>query len=297
MARQKVAVFLFVFVGLCLTTKLTVQTAHAIPINDPGRGNVTLPFALRQGYLIVVEGSLGPLTGRRLIFDTGTTSTVLDCSVARQLGLGGRESRLTLLNGDERVKASVLSSLTLGPILARSVPVFVADLSFLTKQLGTHIDGIVGLDVLKSSSFRIDYDTRQIVFGPVQSSSASVPFDTGPPLVTVTVEIEGHPVRLLVDTGASGLLLFHGRQEWTERASLVREHVSTNISGSFIRDEVKLSNVRLGQVRLRSQTAYLVRAREASAPDFEGLLGVGAMGLKEIAFDFEHHQLEIKPAK
>ena len=297
MTLRKVAGFLFVIVGLCLTTNLTAQMASSISTNEIRRGNVTLPFTLRQGYLIVVEGSLGSLSGRRLVIDTGTTSTVLNCSVARQLGLGGQESHLTLLNGDERARTSVLSSLTLGPIVAKSVPAFVADLSFLTKQLGMHIDGIVGLDVLKSSNFRIDYDAREIVFGPVQPSPASVPFESEPPLVTVTTEIEGHPVRLLVDTGASGLLLFRGDQRWMERQAIVREHASSNIAGMFTRDEVQFSEVRLGRLRMRSQTAYLVRARKASAPEFEGLLGVGTMGLKEITFDFEHHQLEVKPGK
>ena len=297
MTLHKVAVFIFSMVSLCLTTSLSAQTPSPTLNNDAGRGNVTVPFVLLRGYLIVIEADVGSLGGRRLIVDTGTTSTVLDRSVARQLGLGGRESRLTLLNGDERVKTSILSGLTLGPITARSLPVFVADLSFFTRELGTRIDGIVGLDVLRASSFTIDYGAREIIFGPVQSSPAAVPFESGPPLVTVTMKIEGRPLRLLVDTGASGLLLFPGDQRWAERAAIVGEHASTTISGSFTREEVELSDMQLGGLRMPSHTAYVVWARKETTPDFQGLMGTGAMGLKEVAFDFEHNRLEVKMRK
>jgi predicted aspartyl protease len=288
---HKVAGFLFVLSDLLLIATMTASPTLA---NDSVRQNVTLPFTLRQGYLVVVEGSIGSLAGRRLIVDTGTSSTVLDCSVARQLGLGGRESRLTMLNGDEQVKTSVLSSLTLGPVVAKSLPVFITDLSFLTRQLGMRIDGIVGLDVLKASSFRIEYDTRQIVFGPVQSSPGSVPFETGPPLVTVNMEIEGQPARVLVDTGASGLLLFRREGRELGHRRVLEANTSSSIAGTFTREEIRVSAAQLGAVRLHVPSVFLVRAGNEVSRDFDGLMGIGAMGVKEIAFDFEHQRLDIK---
>jgi predicted aspartyl protease len=288
---HKVAGFLFVLIDLLLIATMTASLTLA---NDSVRQNVTLPFTLRQGYLVVVEGSLGSLARRRLIVDTGTSSTVLDCSVARQLGLGGRESRLTMLNGDEQVKAGVLSSLTLGPVVAKSLPVFITNLSFLTRQLGMRIDGIVGLDVLKSSSFRIEYDTRQIVFGPVQSSPGSVPFATGPPLVTINMEIEGQPARVLVDTGASGLLLFRREDRGRGHGRALEAHTSSNITGNFTREEIRISDTKVGSVHLHAHSVFLVRAAKDASRDFDGLMGIGAMGVKEVAFDFEHQRIDIK---
>jgi len=39
---------------------------------------------------------------------------------------------------------------------------------FFRRAIGHKVDGIVGLDILKKSSFTIDYRNREILFGPVR---------------------------------------------------------------------------------------------------------------------------------
>lgn len=268
--------------------------AEPLSVGADARPSFNLPFKLHRGYVVVVEGSLGTLSRRRLMIDTGANPTVVDSSVARQLGLGGQATHLALLNGDARVRTSVLSSLTLGPITARSLSVSVADLGFIDRDLGTRVDAIVGLDVLRASSFTIDYEAHQIIFGPVPPSSSSVSFETGPPFVTVRMEIEGEPVRLLVDTGASGLTLFRNEHDSFGQLPILRVQSSTNISGVLNREQVELPNARLGNLSRRKQTAYLVRPQKDIPQDFDGLMGIPALGVKQVAFDFEHGRLSWK---
>jgi predicted aspartyl protease len=281
---------------------LAVSVAAQPPVAIPqvqlraaaGQISGRIPFKLHRGFVVVVEGSLGPLSRRRLMIDTGANPTVIDSSVARQLGLGGQATHLALLNGDARVRTSVLSSLTLGPITATSLPVSVADLGFIDKDLGTRIDAIVGLDVLQASSFTIDYEARKIMFGPVPPSTSSVPFETGPPFVTVRMDVQGETVRLLVDTGASGLTLFRSEHDGFGRLATLQVQSSNNISGILTREQVELPDARLGNLYRRKQAAYLVRPQKDVPQDFDGLMGIPALGLKQIAFDFERARLSWK---
>lgn len=252
-----------------------------------GGQSYDVPFRLYHDYLIVVDGMLGELAGRHLVIDTGSSPTILDTFVARRLGLRGRGSDLDLLNGRTRAKTSVLSSLTLGPITAKSLPVLVADLSFLQRSIGARVDAIVGLDVLQASNFLIDYGSQKMTFGSLQPLPDSAPFETGPPFVTVRMQLQGEPVRLLVDTGASGLLLFSGEHNALSWLPVMRVQNSTSISGPFEREQVAVSDVRLGNTNLGRQTAFLVHTQKEIFSEFDGLIGIPAIGIRQIAFDFE----------
>ena len=266
--------------------------AFALAASNAGAGprvaeqaSVAIPFQLERGHLVIVEGTLGPFAGRRLIVDTGSSPTILDARIARELSLEGSNSRLELFNGSSLVRASILPSLTLGPVTAKSLPVLVSDLSFVQRDVGVRIDAVIGLDVLRTS-FVIDYESRLIRFGAVPAFPGSVPFDSAPPLVTVTMEVEGQPARVLVDTGASGLLLFRKAHRF-DPLSVLRTQTANNLSGAFQREQVEVSDVRLGSLHLGRRIAYLANARESVSRDYDGLMGIPALGIKQIAFDFE----------
>jgi hypothetical protein len=50
----------------------------------------------------------------------------------------------------------------------------------------------------------------------------------------------------------------------------------------------------LGSLHRQKQTAYLVRTKEQAAHDFDGLMGIPALGIKQVAFDFERGMLSWK---
>ena len=259
------------------------STADARPTGE-------IPFEFGHSYMVVVKGSLNGVKGRNLLIDTGSNPMVLDAEMARKLGVQGQTGDLQTLYGSVSGAKGILSSATLGPVAAKSIPVFIADLSFISKDLGTRIDAVVGLDVLKVNNFLIDYESRRIVFGSRATYRDSIPFATDPPIVTVSVSIGGETKRLLVDTGAEGLFLFRDENRRAESSTTAMFQNTSHFSPVLNREQIEVSDVRLGKLHWAKHAAYLVRG-EDSSHDFDGLLGLPALGVTQVVFDFDRGRL------
>jgi predicted aspartyl protease len=62
-----------------------------------------------------------------------------------------------------------LPSIQFGPICVESLKVMVMDLSDVAQRFGIQADAIVGMDILRRSSFAIDYKSKQVSFGAEES--------------------------------------------------------------------------------------------------------------------------------
>src|SRR5207247_1811466 len=124
-----------------------------------------LPIELKDGYLVIVKGSIGGLSNLTFVVDTGTSRTLMDAPIATQLRLTGAAHKLTAFDREVEVKLVILPDLQLGVIHAESPRVIATDLSGTAERLGIHVDAIVGIDILRLSSFSIDYDSRRLWFG------------------------------------------------------------------------------------------------------------------------------------
>jgi hypothetical protein len=252
-------------------------------------GIVKLPIHLRWGYLVVVEGSIG---NQRLNFliDTGAYPSVVDQKIAHDLGLAEQPCRVNLSNKSIQTRRVVLPSLFLGPIRAESVPVLTEDLSFLQKAVGYRVDAIVGLDVLRKSSFAIDYRAKEMLFGPVESLAFSAPFETDPPIVTVRMGFRTHQLRLAIDTGGPDLMLFRSRLPDSTRFQELGTEKVADVGGAFQRRKVRIPEVFLGKENIGAQIAFVVDDRKDDGDNFDGVLGVRGPQFWKIAFDFEHRR-------
>jgi predicted aspartyl protease len=273
-----------------------------LPISDrnlPGAtAHVEIPFKLYRDYLIVVQGSLGTLERLNFLIDTGANPTAVDSRIAKKLRLTARADRqLILFNQDADVKEVVLPSLQLGPIRAESLPAMIEDLSSFEKLFGARIDASIGLGVLSLSTFSIDYRSKKIVFGPIESSAFAVPFDTGPPVLTVQLQVQDEPVRLLVDTGSADLVLFacqlHGRLPQLPLSGMKRFFLN-GVSKEFELTEVWLPKVRLGATDFGLQKGLAADGNASCDRSFDGVIGIRRLGFKWVAFDFEHRTFSWK---
>lgn len=285
-----------VLLVLCLTAMRTEARVRNPFSKSQGSASAAqklsaIPFRLVHSTLVVASGSLNGVQERNLLIDTGTNPTVLDVAVARMLGIGGQTGDLRTLGGGITGATAILSSVQLGPIQAKSVPVFVADLSFMQQDFPERIDAVIGLEVLRAASFTIDYEDRRIDFGPAPQYRNWVPFADGPPMITVEVEIDGKHKRLLVDTGAEGLFLFRDQDRKHEPSEAAVFGSGSHVSLTGKRQQVELPDVRLGSLRRTKQAAYLVDAQDSYRRDFDGLLGMPALGITEVVFDFERGRL------
>jgi predicted aspartyl protease len=255
-------------------------------------GLVEVPFKLYRGYVIVVKGSIAGLDKLNLLIDTGAVPSVVDRRIAQKLKLSGNGQSLSVFSQSVQAQGVVLPDLALGPIRVERVPVLVRDLAFIEEGMGIHVDAMIGLDVLARSSFSIDYRSKKMAFGPVEPSQSTVAFEPGPGYVVVQFQVQGRPLSLVVDTGAKDLVLFGSRVQG--RLASVRTagaKTSANMGGESQLQEVRLPAARLGTTDLGNQKAYLLATSAQALPNFDGLLGVTALGVKRLAFDFDRQTI------
>jgi hypothetical protein len=277
------------FAGRTSAQSPTAPIEPTILQAPPSHPPVKLQFRLQWGYLAIVEGSIGDIHGLNFLVDTGSHPSIVDQKIARSLRLTGEPVRVSLSGTSVPTQRVVLPSLLVGPIRAESLPALAQDLSFFEKAIGIQVDAIVGLDVLRKSSFTINYQTNEIIFGPVERLPYSAPFETDTPVVTIRVQALDQQLRLVVDTGGPDLMLLQSRLRGFPALERLGVEKVADVSGSFHRRRVLVPDVHLGKEKIGSQIAFILDDRKDDGDDFDGVLGVRGAKFRKIAFDFEHH--------
>jgi predicted aspartyl protease len=236
----------------------------------------------------VVRGSAGPLKDLNFLLDTGASPTVLDRRLAKKLQLEELPGVLAGLNGRVAAGRAIAPSLQIGPTRRDNPPVLIEDLSFFDRALPVRIDGVIGLDVVGQTAFEIDYSSRQINFGPISSSKNSLRLWLRGGLPLVDAELNQASVHLLLDTGASSLILFDAKTSTpASPVKISADQRSTNMIGEFERKQVRLRSLRLGQAEFLQEPAFLARTRGDATGDFDGLLSPAALGITKVAIDLD----------
>ena len=290
MVRTALIVVMLTLPWMCL-----MALAPADPTISPTIVSAApLRFRLYDGYAIVVQVPAGDTRKTyNLMIDTGANPSVIDSQAAADLGLSGRKLRLALVNGTIATRLAELPPFTFGPIQHEPLRVLIRDLSFIRPQLGIRIDGILGMDVLAAQNLTIDYQHGELRFGtPAESAANTADFTSGPPFVTVTVNIDGQPLQMLVDTGNQGTLLFRTRtQQRLKNTRVLGDARGVNMAGRLSVEKLRLRQLRLGKTTLRNPPATLLDDNTQWGGAFDGLLGPAGLKLKRLSFDFEHRKL------
>jgi predicted aspartyl protease len=271
-------------------TPSSSNDAGTQPSQSTSQVSVRLPVRLYGGYLVIAEGAIGTVHKLNFLVDTGACPSVVDQKIARDLKLAEQPERVNLWNKSVQARQVVLPSLNLGPVRAESIPVLSEDLSFLQKALGFKVHAIVGMDVLRRSSFTINYKAKEILFGVPDNLTYSVPFETDTPVVTVRMGFQNRRLRMVVDSGGPDLTLFRSRVSGPIGLQALGTETVADAGGTFQRTKVRIPELYIGTETVGTQTAFLVDDRKDEGDDFDGVIGVRGLQFWKVAFDFENRR-------
>jgi hypothetical protein len=242
-----------------------------------------IPFKLVEGFGIVVQGGIGPLTNLNFLVDTGAVPSVLGERVASRIGARGASGTLALLNKDMQAQYVTVGDVHFGPIHAGGVTMVVVDLAQFERLLGTRIDAVIGLDILGGQNFGIDYKRRRITPGLSGSTRYVAPVEiltsSGAPYWVLPIHLGGRMLRVLLDTGANDFGLFAGRS------------ASPGLGSPAKATTLRPVNLHMGDMPPKKQLAVVLREPPRVLGQIDGLLGPTALGITRIEFDWEHNCL------
>ena len=246
-----------------------------------------LPFKLHRGFAIVVRGSIGNARNLNFLLDTGASPSVVDRRVAQKLHLQVSSGQLSTFTQKVAVDQSVAADIHLGPFHADQLRVLVHDLSVLEETLGVRVDAMVGYDFLQQGPFTIDYPSRKILFGPVDSQLETIPYADGLPYVVVRMHVQNAELPLLVDTGSHDLIVFENVLEGIgPKSSGKQSRTWTNLGGTIQVRPVDFSHSFLGAMPWSYREAFVLQdSRPTDSSGFRGLLGVAALRTARVGFD------------
>jgi len=142
-----------------------------------------------------------------LMLDTGAERSCLDAGFAARVGLHATgEEAVRQPYGTKEVDSLRVGDLGLDSFHLRDLEILSGDLGATALAAGVPIDGILGSDVLRRFTVRIDFSSGSAQFvtnATTQSGQMIVRLRHVENLYFVPLSLQGTPVSLLLDTGAN----------------------------------------------------------------------------------------------
>ena len=244
----------------------------------------TTRFELLSDFLVVVNGQAGGLDGLKFILDTGASHSVIDQKVADLLRLRREPGKVVNFNHEVPAEWTEIPELRVGPIRVVGALVRVGKLSDYS-SLAENVDGIIGLDLLsRSKTLTIDYEKRAILWQLPEGDTAK---KANWQYYVVRVAVQGHSMRLVLDTGLQGILLFADRLR-QDLPNLRTEGGLKRVGfGSLRTTQVQLPGVRIAGPEIMATVFLIDGPADSSLPGVDGYLGVASLHAKRVQFDFE----------
>jgi Aspartyl protease len=287
------------------------------PIRVHILGPSTIPFDSPSG-LVIMTARLNGESHVRLLLDTGDPSGfTLDTATARSIGLPLSQrtpTRATGVVGSERytLYRAFVRSFLLGGLSAHDLSIWTApDAVLIAKTIGIHVDGFVGVDLLRGLSVTINYPARQITFSSPTGESRPKPVDgTGMPM-----RLEGNRIvfdamlndtetrAVILDTAAGTTFIAESDLPLTRPAPAGRSTEIVDSSGTAVSVPLRiLPRLRLGQSVLQDVPVvpydFEALNRDLFASTLHpvaGIIGSDILSRHVITLDFPGRLLLVAP--
>jgi predicted aspartyl protease len=248
--------------------------------------NTQLPFRLSSGYLIQVEGRIGDQAHLKFLLDTGATITIVSQKIAQKLKLQAHSAESFNFDRNLHWETATVPEVQVGPIRAANVTALVGNLARYSEFAGG-ADAIIGTDLLRLSNFTIDFGARNLIFDPDPPKAYLVGGDPMTKCMVVELQVQGHPVHLVVDTGLQGMLLYEERLRKSVPAlrtsGLIR---NASMGGRVQVKQAVLPDVVLGNRKREVPVVFEAAPAEDTLPGIDGIVGVAALQARRVHFDF-----------
>jgi predicted aspartyl protease len=267
--------------ALCLASGVAART-----------GAETIEYREAWGYGVVVPVRIQGLGPFEFLLDTGTDVTVVRSDLARRLGLVATSRvELVTVGGQQLVSQAPLSGMQLGTAQLGPMAVLIHDMA-AARGREAHLAGMLGRDALAGLRFTIDHARRRIrLGGPKVEGGVTYTEEQGRPVIEARLRCAGERIRLVLDSGAPGLVLFEGTRSLSV-ATPDRITATTNLGAVTLRAG-RLDALCLGSARLHDVRVAVQRRQPGDTRIEDGILPTSLFA--RVQFDGRQKRVRLEP--
>ena len=212
---------------------------------------------VRYGDFLLVPVSINENHEGLFLLDTGSSHTIIDVEMAKQIGLEGiGEVDVKAYGGGSQVTVSPVDRLDVGGVYFLKTFVAQADLGAfrVSEDKPKHCVGMLGMDFLSQVAFTIDFLRAKLVLHdparrPVAAEADALVLDVrwDMPRVKLQIGTDGVSGLFVVDTGSNHTMQFSGHfaslnYEWIKKLAWTKS-IAYGLGGVVESREITLGRV------------------------------------------------------
>ena len=289
---------------------LVAAVAVALPLaaqQAPGGSPEILPYVPDDSSRMTVPVGIGGSGPYRFLVDTGSERTVISRELALRLGLdAGRTAEVHSMTEVSDIRTAIIPSLDVGARRLANIQAPILE----RRHLGA--EGMLGVDSLQAHRVLFDFGRREMQLVPSRAREERWPDDTivitgrrmMGQLVLIDADVEGTPIRAIVDTGAEvtiGNSALRRRLERRTRLAPTVPILLTSVTGGqMVAQATTVSRMRIGGIVFRDMPIAFSDVhpfRKLGLTDRPALLlGMDAlMMFDRVSIDFANHRVRLLP--
>lgn len=270
-----------------------------------GRDSVTIPADFTDDG-IVVRVNVGQ-RGLDLMLDSGSSSIVVNASVASQLGLATHNKRIQSFGGLFSLSDARVNDVSIGPLHAASMAINVAPVDDNVAET-QRVVGLLGCDFIASGALKVDFAHKTLTMyaqPPADLTAngwAEVPISLDDCVPLAKAAFSAVPGHFILDLGAYDTVLYdHYFQHF--KNSITPAHGDPLVTtGSFIGgDAVRFHSYTMrtfgiGGMLFADAAVDVPLTTRVQARDYDGLIGRETLSNFDVLFDYAHQRVYLKPS-
>ncbi len=299
----------------CLLLPVIVFLSASVAFSQSQNRNVArIPFEIANN-LVILQGKVNGSKPFSFILDTGASTSVINESRARELGLQS-QGQVDATTQGGLTEASVISgvSLNLSGVEFPNLTLAAIRWGGLEAGLGRNVDGILGYEVFNGFVVEIDYASKTVTFYEPQSYRYSgrgqvipITIEDNTPFARVKVAAADNQLfegTFLINTGLTGTLAFYS--PFVARNKLLELVPNTKaitfgsiLAGGSSGRIGRVKSLQLGRFVISNPVANFSQdaAGDDSDVEFAGMIGGEVLRRFKLTTDYSRKQIILERNK